>query len=285
MANIYGYLPDPTSGLDETGTPIDLIAKDYGFSDRLLPALGTAAVGEGDADLRPYCTESNQRSLSSCVGNATADAIEILNAIEEEKQAKAQGRDPKPPVQLSRLFVYTLARALMDANNDGQGDVDQDKGTHIRLAFEALSRWGICDEDIWPYDTAKVFTLPSIKAMRQAFGHKIHSYYRIKGVYDDRLAEIQAALRANHPVVFGTMIDKAFEALSGPNATAKKPTGATLGGHALIVVGYIASSNLYIVKNSWGQGWGDRGYCYMEPEMLAWEQTYDLWVPTFGSMF
>lgn len=62
------------------------------------------------------------------------------------------------------------------------------------------------------------------------------------------------------------------------------PAGQTSGGHAMIVVGYLSGVG-FIVKNSWGIGWGDAGYCIMTPEYLAWSETGDLWVPTKGSEF
>lgn len=252
----FGYQPDPVNPAD--------------FDFKTLAAK-VSSVSPGDVDLRPFCTESHQLRASSCVGNATADSVEILAAIEG-----------KPQVELSRLFVYTLARNLMDLDRDGKGDIDQDHGTFIRLAFDVLSRFGICTEALWPYDLKKLHVLPSLKAMREATGHRIHSYYRVKELGDARCDAVLEALRRNHPVVFGTQVDQAF--VDGPGSKPVGiPAGATLGGHAMIVVGY--SNGLFIVKNSWGRGWGEEGFWYMKPEYLAWSRTTDLWVPTSGTTF
>lgn len=259
----FGYRPDPP-------------AKDAVFSADLRPKLQTAFGG--DVDLRPYTSQTNQYSLGSCVGNATADAVEILNAIAG-----------LPPVQLSRLFIYTLARNLMDEDGDGRADIDRDEGTYPRLAFDVLTKFGVCREDIgverggWPYDLSKVYTLPSLKSMRAATGHRIHSYYRITESGADRVDAVIAALRANHPVVMGTKVEKSFLSVSSA-APVAPPKGETIGGHALIIVGYLQAQG-FIVKNSWGPNWGDNGCCIMEPEYIVWSGTSDLWVPTMGTMF
>jgi C1A family cysteine protease len=277
----FGYKRDPLVGTNPDGTEFDWVEKDKDFKLELLPKL---TLTPGDVDLSGYTTESNQFGLSACAGNATGDGVEVLNDISEKDTAAVEGRDPKPPVQVSRLFIYSMARSLMDDDGDGQGDIGKDEGTFIRLCFEILSRFGVCDETVWPYDEAKVYTTPSIKALRQAVGHRIHSYYRIKdtGNADDRLDAMVSALRAKHPIVFGTLIDAAFQALNGP-AVVMPPTGPTIGGHAMLCVGYV--NGAFLVKNSWGKGWRDNGFVLLSPEYMKWASTTDLWVPTLGVKF
>lgn len=270
-----GYLPDPPKKPGEK--------PDWVFGAGGAPGVPTlrpklVMVHPGDVDLREHTTSTNQYSAGSCAGNATADSVEVLNSIE--------GR---PPVQLSRMFVYTLARNFMDMDGDGRSDIDKDEGSFIRLNFEVLGKFGICREDIdagkggWPYDISKVHDLPDLKAMRSATGHRIHSYYRIGVTGDERVEEIISALRSNHPVVFGTNINSAFRKV-GSLDPISPPDGVTIGGHAMLIVGYIAGKG-FIIKNSWGAGWGDKGFCIMTQEYLAWDGTRDLWVPTKGMTF
>ena len=43
--------------------------------------------------------------------------------------------------------------------------------------------------------------------------------------------------------------------------------GTERGGHAVCLVGYTADGR-FIVRNSWGTGWGDQGFAYASPEYL-----------------
>lgn len=253
MTTVFGYRRDPQNW-----------DQDYTFATGLLPKLKVAVEGDGGVDLRPFCTNSNQYNASACAGNATADSIEILN--------RGAGL---PGIEASRMFVYALARDL-------HGELAKDEGTYITTCFDVLSRFGICTEQTWAYDLAKVNVLPSLKAMREATRHRIHSYYRIKSLGDERLTEMISALRSKHPVVFGTSIEQAFTSNSG-SSVIDTPKGNTIGGHAMIVVGYKPAENLFIVKNSWGSGWRDGGYAYFTADYMKWEHTWDMWVPTIGA--
>lgn len=49
------------------------------------------------------------------------------------------------------------------------------------------------------------------------------------------------------------------------------PTGAQVGGHAYAIAGYgrLNGSVRYRIENSWGQGWGDNGGCWIWQDDLA----------------
>lgn len=261
MAFPLSYLRDPVSPRDlSVGT--------------LLAAAPQVLTGD-DVSLRPFCSDTNQEGIGACAGNATADSVEILINIEAHDAAVKEGRQPPEPIQLSRLFVYALARTL-------DGTLAKDEGTYVRSCFEVLSRFGICLEADWAYDTSKVYVSPSLLAQRKALGHKIHSYYRVKSTGAERLDEVVAALRARKPVVFGTLVEEAFRGYRGGEAILP-PKGATIGGHAMVIVGYVGGK--FLVKNSWGPDWGDGGYALFSPEYIAWDETWDLWVPTMGTEF
>jgi len=42
-----------------------------------------------------------------------------------------------------------------------------------------------------------------------------------------------------------------------------------LGGHALLAVGFDDDKQVFIVRNSWGEEFGDKGYCYIPYEFFS----------------
>lgn len=76
------------------------------------------------------------------------------------------------------------------------------------------------------------------------------------------------------PVVIGMQIYESFQspdaAETGKIPAPKKARERVLGGHAMLAVGYVdrGKSGHMIVRNSWGIGWGDHGYCYKPYKMF-----------------
>lgn len=48
-----------------------------------------------------------------------------------------------------------------------------------------------------------------------------------------------------------------------------QPTERSVGGHAVLAVGYSDDDKRFIVRNSWGTGWGMQGYFSMPYDYLS----------------
>ncbi|CAF0921579.1 unnamed protein product [Adineta ricciae] len=60
--------------------------------------------------------------------------------------------------------------------------------------------------------------------------------------------------------------------------TISKHSQSAIGSQALLAVGYSDRSNAFIVRNSWGSSWGDKGYCYVPYEYMTDPNLcFDLW--------
>ncbi len=75
------------------------------------------------------------------------------------------------------------------------------------------------------------------------------------------------ALAEGHPIIFGLRLYSTFDAHKKPGLvpkpTSKEVSREEHGGHAMLCVGYSDPDKVFIVRNSWGEDWGDKGYCYI----------------------
>lgn len=244
---LNGYIPDEPD------------SRDIPFS-ALMTAVGAPADGNR-VDFRPLCSiVENQSSLGSCVTNAIAGGLEYL-----------ERKEGLPKTDLARLFLYYNCRAA-------EGTLTKDTGTHIRTGMMCLTAQGICPESLWPYDISKFTVRPSWSAYRLAYGHKIRSFYRISGKGASRIQQIEQALLSGNPVVFGARVYQNFMDLRTFNAP--MPGGSYLGRHAMLIVGFDRNLQYFIVRNSWGVGWGEFGYCAVPYSWLDACDTQDVWCMT-----
>jgi C1A family cysteine protease len=76
-------------------------------------------------------------------------------------------------------------------------------------------------------------------------------------------APMKGCLASGYPFVFGFTVYDSFESQQVAN-TGIVPMPASgesvVGGHAVMAVGYDDSQHRFIVRNSWGSGWGMQGY-------------------------
>ena len=260
-----GHLPDPHDD--------DSLRTYWDFGAQLRPHLAPAP---GDADLRPYSSpRHNQGQTGSCVAQSVVKALENL---ERQQLCRQRGigpsqLGPNDHKNLSVLALYYLSREKMQPSR-----VREDAGTHIYLACDCLRLFGVCTEEEWPWDPGKVFESPSIMAMREAYDHKISASYRIKTTGPDLVASVIDALRANHPVVYGTEVGDNWMTYRAGQVL-RRPTTPE-GGHATHLVGWDQARGVFIGENSWGPGWGDDGYYLIAPEVIADPCSRDFWVIT-----
>ena len=201
-------------------------------------------------DLRPLCSPvEDQGNLGSCTANAIAGALEFL-----EKKDKVTFSD------FSRLFIYYNERVI-------EHSVNTDSGAMIRDGVKSLNKQGVCSEKSWPYVISKFTVKPTPACYKEALNHQITSYHRITA-FDD----MRQCLAEGFPFVFGFTVYESFES----QAVAKtgivnmpKKNEQVLGGHAVLAVGYDDSAKRFIIRNSWGDGWGMKGYFTMPYAYLS----------------
>lgn len=79
--------------------------------------------------------------------------------------------------------------------------------------------------------------------------------------------DLSVSVPALGPAVLGI---KWTEDMCKPDAKGWiKPTGKTVGGHAILCVGYNLKKDAFRLHNSWGTRWGYRGDCWISRKDLA----------------
>lgn len=206
----------------------------------------------------------NQLSLNSCVANSCVAALSILQEKEFGKYT-----------ELSRLFLYWNARAAI-------GETHKDEGSFIHDALSSLKTTGVCEDSFWPYNTESVFLQPKQIIFKRGDDNQIGEYYQVLGTGFKRLEQIEAAIRADHPVVFGTNVGKELLSYDGGNFVFNLPK-KSIGGHAMCIVGVRTNSSgnkEFCIRNSWGSGWGINGHCWFSSDYIMAEETCDIFVAT-----
>lgn len=185
----------------------------------------------------------NQGRLGSCTANALAGNLQFLE--------KVSGQIYK---DVSRLFIYYNERAV-------EGTIGFDSGAMIRDGIKVLAKYGVCPESSWPYDISKFTSKPTAVCYKEGLKHRIVSYHRLQ-----TLSEMLNCLAEGFPFVFGFTVYESFESLKVAQTglvPMPRKSERTLGGHAVMAAGYDQKQKRFIVRNSWGLGWGQVGYFTM----------------------
>jgi C1A family cysteine protease len=192
-------------------------------------------------DLSGLCSPiEDQGNLGSCTAHALTGALEFL-----------EKKDGLSVVQMSRLFLYYNERVI-------ENTVSQDSGAMLRDGIKALASQGCCGETKWPYEIEKFADCPSADCYADGSNHQIISYQRI-----DTLDQMRACLAKGFPFVFGFTVYESFETQTVAKTGVvpmPAPKERTVGGHAVLAVGYNDKEKRFLVRNSWGQAWGIKGY-------------------------
>jgi len=227
----YGWVPDLPDARDVL----------YAAPPRYLAELPTKA------DLRDRCPKEiyDQGKLGSCTANAIGAAFEF--------DLLKQGLTDFMP---SRLFVYYNERSM-------EGTVGSDSGAMIRDGIKSVAKKGVCPETMWQYDISKFADQPPAECYTEALTHQVTSYQRVPRV----LNQLKGCLANGFPFVFGFSVYASFEsdevAHTGVVPMPDVATEDFLGGHAVLAVGYDDADQRFVVRNSWGEGWGMGGYFTM----------------------
>ncbi|RZN40145.1 MAG: hypothetical protein EF813_03540, partial [Methanosarcinales archaeon] len=123
-------------------------------------------------------------------------------------------------------------------------------------ALDYIRDTGVPDEDCTPYDARNSDCNPCSDHADRAL--KIDGYVYVQPTKED----FKAALQQYGPMsVVITVPNDWYYYKTGVYApTQSRENGVGWANHAVVLVGWDDSDDCWIIKNSWGQGWGENGY-------------------------
>lgn len=207
-------------------------------------------------------TVYSQGQPPSCTAHAAVSLFEVLqNGVTQNTFAP------------SRSFVYYNTRAL-------EGTAHLIRGTSLRSAIKTLTKEGVCSETTWPYDARRFTTRPHAAAYSEGLPNRVVRYARLPLT----IAQMKLCLASGHPFVFAMRcFDHWYTARLGVIPPTVPATAKSLGGHAMMAVGYNDATQTLTVLNSWGTEWGDRGYAHIPYSLITRSgEAWDFWA-IFGT--
>ena len=201
----------------------------------------------------------DQGQIGSCTANAGCGAFDF--------QWNAQH---KAFVFPSRLDLYQL-EVMHDLGTTNYKRI-QDNGSYTSTILWVLTNKGVALEKCWPYNTAKLNTAPGSCASKTRGQYKAVKAYDVPND-DNGYSVKQCIVNVKIPVLTGGYV---YNSIFNPTYDLKTkkwfvpmPSGKPVGGHEILIVSY--DDNLQIgslkgfaeIRNSWGTGWGDKGYAWV----------------------
>lgn len=237
-------------------SPVD--ERDFAFEPKKkaivrLPASVDLSVRWG---VQPY----HQYDIGSCTANAMAGAIQFLQKLEKV-----------PKTMPSRLFTYYITREL-------EGTTEEDGGAYIRNVVKATNKQGFVFEKDWKYTRKNLFAKPKPELYTDAATRRIERYEHIE---DGNVAMMQTCLAEGFPFLCGMIVFARSFNLAEHTGVMPMPTkrDESIGGHAVLCVGYDMAKKAFKVRNSYGKTWGEKGYFWLPFDFADNPQwMWDCWV-------
>lgn len=149
--------------------------------------------------------------------------------------------------------------------NVNKVSADCSSGSSIITNLDYLKANGVATWNTMPYSSSNGCSLfPNSSQLAEAASFRISNY---SGISKSDVAGIKAALHQKKPLVIGLNVDQSFQ-YAKTGFIWKSYSSSPIGGHAVTIVGYDDSKNAWKIMNSWGTGWGDAGYGWIDYNFL-----------------
>ena len=220
----------------------------------------------------------DQGQEGACTGFALAAVVNY------HLRQRTDGDAEQPDFPVSPHMLYALARRY----DEWPGEAYE--GSSARGAMKAWARHGACRDVAWPPEWKGSENFSDVVA-KQALRAPGGAFYRVmhRQVRDMHAALVESGILYITLMVHEGWFDPGPErravtyehggAIRTRNLPVIQRKGRADSGHAVAIVGYTADG--FIIQNSWGPSWGDRGFALLPYGDYALHAT-DVWVAQLG---
>jgi C1A family cysteine protease len=221
-------------------------------------AVAARATLPASVDLRAAWWKINDQEVTgSCVGWATADGVVRWHMVQAGKLGKNKMLSPRHVWMASKETdrLTALPETFLE-----------EAGTMTKAAVKVARRFGVALESDLPFhiDTT-MYTGSEDTFYTRCAKHRIASFHNLR--HD--LNAWKHWLSESGPILVALLVDASWDGAgqNGGKIDTFQP-GTVRGGHAVSVVGY-RTDGRFIVRNSWGTSWGDKGFGYVSAAYIA----------------
>jgi C1A family cysteine protease len=231
-----------------------------------------AAEIPASVDLREKWWDiADQGSTGSCVGWSTADSVIRWHMMKEGMITKKQ--------PLSVRFIW-MASKETDEFNTRPTTFIEGSGTTVKAALDIARKYGIVLEDVLPFKNGS-YNGEEVVLYAMAAQRKIAGYFNL-GLLEPEtpiFSVWKAWLATKGPILTRLDVDDTWDkALKNKGNMDVYLPDTAHGGHAIAIVGY--TPDRFIIRNSWGKKWGDKGYGYASYDYAkaAFTESYGIFI-------
>lgn len=210
-------------------------------------SIRAAARPPASKDLRErWWDVGDQGQTGSCVGWASTDALFRWHFV---KAGRLSTTD-----RLSVRFTWMAAKEIDEFTDSPTAFIESD-GTSLKAALDVARKYGTVLDGTLPFGSGSLYQDETDVFYALAARGKITSYFNL----DLDLLSWRRWIATQGPILTRLDVDNTF--MNAPRGKLTRyDSRSALGGHAVALVGY--TKDHFIVRNSWGTGWGDKGFAY-----------------------